>query len=124
MTSVDYSIVRFSPVPEEVEAVNVAVLLWDRPPRLLFDSDFPRLAAITSRFDRTLLRAYLTPLGPAWRRAALRQGATLRPVRSGQTYPWPPRPSRRIEAPDAPVVPRGAAPAHEVGAALGVHVVP
>jgi hypothetical protein len=61
--SLEFNVVRFTPDPEEVEPVNVALLLWgsDRP-RLLFDETFPRLRCIAPNVDSSLVRYYLEDL--------------------------------------------------------------
>ncbi len=62
MNDLEYSLIRFSPVPEDVEPVNVAVVVWGPPPRVLFDERFPRLGSITPDFDAHLLRLFLQDL--------------------------------------------------------------
>jgi hypothetical protein len=63
MIPFEYSLVRFSPSPEEIEPVNVGVVLWDVPPRLLIEEQFPRLGCVAGdAFDPELLRFYLADL--------------------------------------------------------------
>ncbi|MCK6501403.1 MAG: hypothetical protein L6Q38_18135, partial [Nitrospira sp.] len=57
-----FTIVRFSPNPEEVEHVNVALLLWDGQHRLVYDASFPKLSCIAPGFDARLLSFYLQKL--------------------------------------------------------------
>ena len=57
-----YSVVRFSPCPEQIEYVNVALMLFGSEPEVRFDPDFPRLHCIEPGFDRVLLAEYLRAL--------------------------------------------------------------
>ncbi len=54
-----FRVVRFSPVPECVEAVNVAVLILDSHPRLVSDFQFEKLACVAPSFNPEALRVWL-----------------------------------------------------------------
>jgi hypothetical protein len=58
--SPQYSIVRFSPVPEQTEFVNVALLFSDPRIGLIYDERFPKLACIAPFFDAEFLVEYLS----------------------------------------------------------------
>lgn len=53
-----YQVIQFSPVPEQAEFINVALLLHDGP-RIIYDKSFPKLGCIESGFNKTLLAEYL-----------------------------------------------------------------
>jgi hypothetical protein len=55
-----YSIVRFSPVPEQTEFVNVALLFSDPRVGLVYDERFPKLTCIAPYFDTGFLVEYLS----------------------------------------------------------------
>ena len=60
-----FSVVRFSPDPEEVEYVNVAVLVWFGSYELVIDRRFPKLNCVASGVSARLLREqieYITQL--------------------------------------------------------------
>ncbi len=58
-----FSIVRFSPDPEEIERVNVALLLWGAERSLFYRDDFPKLRCVAGdAFPRSFLREYLESL--------------------------------------------------------------
>jgi hypothetical protein len=57
--TMEFTLVRFTPDPEEVEPVNVAGIVWDRRVRLVVEEGFPRLACVAPHFDRDVLRFYL-----------------------------------------------------------------
>jgi len=57
-----FSVLRFSPNPEELEHINVALVMAGPPPRIEFLHDFPKLACIAPDFDRSLLEDYLADL--------------------------------------------------------------
>ena len=52
--SLQYSIVRFSPNPEEIERVGVAIYLWSTK-QLVYDEAFPRLHCLAPGFSRRML---------------------------------------------------------------------
>jgi hypothetical protein len=54
-----FRVVRFSPVPEYLEPVNVALLIIDQRPRLVSDFVFEKLACISPSFDREVLQVWL-----------------------------------------------------------------
>lgn len=63
MTPLEFSLVRFTPSPEDIEAVNVAIMVWGARPRLIaLEEGFPRLGAITNRFDERSLKVVLNDL--------------------------------------------------------------
>lgn len=49
-----YSVVRFSPNPEEIERVGVAIYLWSTR-QMIFDHEFPRLCCLAPGFNTSLL---------------------------------------------------------------------
>ena len=60
MTSAkEFSLIRFSPSPEEIESVNVGIVLWESAPRLLIDNRFSRLRCVAPEADIVLLAQYL-----------------------------------------------------------------
>jgi len=54
-----YSVVRFSPIPEQTEFVNVALLFSDRRWGLIYDDSFPKLTCIAPHVDTLFLVRYL-----------------------------------------------------------------
>lgn len=55
-----FSIVRFSPDPEEVEYINVALLIWSGSTNsLVMDESFPKLSCMAPGFSASLMRDYL-----------------------------------------------------------------
>jgi hypothetical protein len=57
-----YRVVRFSPDPEEVEFINVALLVWEAPhsrPCLHLYEEFPRMNRLGTRFPSKFLADYL-----------------------------------------------------------------
>lgn len=54
-----FSVVSFSPDPEEVEHVHVALLFSERQWGMVFDPRFPKLTCIAPRFDPGLIQGYL-----------------------------------------------------------------
>lgn len=57
-----FSVVRFSPDPEEIEFVNVGIFLWGDRPRLVFDPTFQKLACVAPHADHGMLGLSLTTL--------------------------------------------------------------
>ncbi|HMJ15109.1 MAG TPA: hypothetical protein VK524_27030 [Polyangiaceae bacterium] len=57
--SEQYSVVRFSPTPEQTEHVNVALLFSDPRFGLVYDQKFPKLTCIAPDFDKGFLIEYL-----------------------------------------------------------------
>jgi hypothetical protein len=55
-----FSILRFSPDPEEVEYVNVAI--WIEPRHMVYDPEFPKLRCVAPGYDTTILKFYLDDL--------------------------------------------------------------
>jgi len=54
-----FRVVRFSPVPEVLEPINVALLIFDRSPRLVTDYEFEKLGCVAPSFDRSTLQVWL-----------------------------------------------------------------
>lgn len=54
-----FRVVRFSPAPEYIESVNVALLIIDSNPRLVSDSQFEKLSCIAPSFDPSVLQVWL-----------------------------------------------------------------
>ncbi len=54
-----YNLVQFSPLPEEIEFINVALILWGDRPRIVFEDSFPKLRCIAPNFDTELLEVSL-----------------------------------------------------------------
>lgn len=63
MSALDFSVLRYTPDPEDVEPVNVALVLWQDPPELLIDPKFPRLACLAEYADPDVVRFYLDDFG-------------------------------------------------------------
>jgi hypothetical protein len=57
-----YRLVKFSPVPECVEPVNVAVLLVDRSPRIVTDFKFQKLGCVAPFFNKSVLEFWIKEL--------------------------------------------------------------
>lgn len=53
------SVLRFSPDPEEIEYINVALLFENGRTNLVYENTFPRLACLLPSFDTKLLVYYL-----------------------------------------------------------------
>jgi hypothetical protein len=60
-----YQVVRFSPDPEVVEPVNVALFVAGDRNSLVYDETFPKLSCVAPKFDRGLLDLYLRHLSTA-----------------------------------------------------------
>ncbi len=60
-----YQVVRFSPDPEVVEPVNVALFVANDRNSLVYDETFPKLSCVAPKFDRGLLDLYLRHLSTA-----------------------------------------------------------
>lgn len=59
----EYSVIRYSPSPEVIEHVNVALVFWGHPkPRVVFDPQFPRLNCLAPGVDSAFLEFYLRDL--------------------------------------------------------------
>lgn len=54
-----FQIIQFSPVPEQAEFINIALLVHDGP-RIVFDKRFPKLGCLRSGFDKALLADYIS----------------------------------------------------------------
>lgn len=54
-----YRVLRFSPAPEFVEPVNVALLVVDEKPRILHDNTFAKLECVSGGTDLEMLRFWL-----------------------------------------------------------------
>jgi len=58
-----FSLLRFTPDPEEVESTNVALVLWGgASPHLLFDPEFPRLHCLAPGTDAEQLLVWMRHL--------------------------------------------------------------
>ncbi|MDR3378522.1 MAG: hypothetical protein P4M10_07540 [Verrucomicrobiae bacterium] len=64
-----YRVVRYSPAPEFVEPVNVALLLVDEHARLLRDDRFPKLECVSGETDVGLLSFWLEEIEEEIRRS-------------------------------------------------------
>jgi hypothetical protein len=53
--STAFSILRFTPDPEEVEPANVALVLWNGVARIVYDDSFPRLSCLAPWVDKDSL---------------------------------------------------------------------
>ena len=58
-TQLTFRIVRYTPAPEFIEPVNIAILIIDRRPRLILDSSFPKLSCAVPRCNLEPLRFLL-----------------------------------------------------------------
>jgi hypothetical protein len=54
-----FSIIRYSPDPEEIEYINIALYFWGLEPGIVYLDDFPRLSCIYPLASRSLLTTYL-----------------------------------------------------------------
>lgn len=54
-----YTVVKFSPIPEQTEYVNVALLFSDPRFGLVYDSKFPKLTCVAPNFDTEFLIEYM-----------------------------------------------------------------
>ncbi len=55
----EFNVIRFTPDPEAIEPANVAILLKERPPRLIFDPAFQRLECLAPSFGTKNLLLWL-----------------------------------------------------------------
>lgn len=90
-------VIQFSPSPEDIDPVSVALLVWDASHKvhsIVFDASFPRLRAIAPFFSTAFLCDYLWSIerdvrelapGPAVTAAVLR----TRQLRIGRTVELP-----------------------------------
>jgi len=58
-----FRVVRFTPVPEIQEGVNVALLFVDERARLVMDSEFQKLGCVAPNFDKSILQFWLSDIG-------------------------------------------------------------
>jgi hypothetical protein len=75
--TLDFSVVRFTPDPEDVEPVNAALVFWQRPPLLVFDPKFPRLACLSEYVDPELVQFYLEDFATRLRSGVMGTEAAL-----------------------------------------------
>lgn len=79
-----FRVVRFSPVPEVTEHINVALLVVADRPRLLVDVEFQKLGCVAPQFDATMLRFWLESIQEELRRIAPANAATFLATVSSQ----------------------------------------
>jgi hypothetical protein len=58
-TQSSFRIVRYTPVPEFIEPVNVAILIIDRTPRLILDVSFQKLCCAVPRCNLEPIQFWL-----------------------------------------------------------------
>lgn len=86
-----YRVVRFSPAPEFVEPVNVALLLVDEKARLLRDERFSKLECVSGETDLGLLRFWLEQADEELREGKPEDAHRVLSGRSGQVFLGEPR---------------------------------
>lgn len=57
-----FRIVRYSPAPEFIEPVNIALLIIDQHPRILHDDSFSKLSCAVPRCSHSAIRFWLDEL--------------------------------------------------------------
>jgi hypothetical protein len=86
-----YRVVRYSPAPEFVEPVNVALLLVDEKARLLRDEKFSKLECVSGETDFGLLRFLLEEAEEELRRGKPEEAHLVLSGRTGQVVLGDPR---------------------------------